>query len=326
MAYTASAPLSLPFIQMLEAFSVWAQYQQGRSPLTVRRYKQEISAFLTFLESHLNDCVTLDTLNTLTFHHIRSFFAWRLQQGVQKETNAIAFSALKIWFTFLKDQHMIDHNPQEHLSRPKCRTPLPKALSLRHTETLLTQCGTGRPHAGTSWVDLRDYSVMMALYGIGLRIHEALQLNDEDWPTQEPWLVEVQGKRGIMRSVFVLEAVRKAVQCYLDARPRAYCAGLPLFIGKQGKRLQACILQKHMRALRTALALPEHTTPHALRHSFASHLLHEGVGLRDIQELLGHRSPRATQRYLDIAPQTLGDLHRRLHPSGKRPLIDPVEP
>jgi integrase/recombinase XerC len=321
MAYTAPTSFSPSLTKMLEAFEVWACYQQGRSALTVRRYRQEISAFLTFLESHLNDCVTLEILKILTFHHIRSFFAWRLQQGVQKETNAIAFSALKIWFVFLKDTQIIDHNPQEHLTRPKCRTPLPKALSLHHTHTLLTQSSV-ESNIGVSWIDLRDYSLMMTLYGMGLRIHEALQLNDENWPKKDPWLVEVQGKRGILRSVFVLEAVREAVQGYLHVRPRSYCAGAALFIGKQGKRLQPCILQKRMRELRHTLALPEHTTPHALRHSFASHLLHEGVGLRDIQELLGHRSLRSTQRYLHIAPKTLGDLHRSLHPRHKKPTPD----
>lgn len=325
MAYTAPTSLPPSLTQMLETFSAWAQYQQGRSALTVVRYLQEILVFLTFLKSHLNDSITLETLKTLTFHHIRSFFAWRLQHGVQKETNAIGFSALKLWFTFLKDHNIIDQNPQEHLSRPKCRTPLPKALSLHHTHTLLTQPSVELSATGISWIDLRDYSLMMVLYGMGLRIHEALQLNDKDWPTQAPWLVEVQGKRGILRSVFVLEAVREAVQGYLYVRPRSYCAGAPLFIGKQGKRLQPCILQKRMRELRDALALPEHTTPHALRHSFASHLLHAGVGLRDIQELLGHRSLRSTQRYLHIAPKTLGDLHRSLHPRHKRAPSDVCE-
>ena len=313
-----TAPLSPEITHILGDFSRWAQYQQGKSKLTVTRYMQEISFFLTFLGSHLNTSLTLENFPQLTFHHIRSFFAWRLHNGVQKETNAIGFSALKLWFTFLKAHRIIEHDPQEHLSRPKCRSPLPKALSIHQTYTLLEQ-GVDTS-SSMSWIDLRDYSLMMALYGIGLRIHEALQLNDEDWPTQDPWLVHVQGKRGTLRSIFVLESVREAVQAYLNVRPRAYRSGSPLFIGKQGKRLQPCVLQKRIRILRNVLALPQHTTPHALRHSFASHLLHSGVGLRDIQELLGHRSLRSTQRYLHITPKTLGDLHRSLHPRYRSPV------
>lgn len=303
--------------QLLEEFRTWVRYTKGRAVLTLTRYVQEIVHFFDFLMHHFNVTLTVATFTHVTYQDIRSFFAWRIQQGVQKETNAIAFSALKLWFIFLKYRGIVEDLPQKNLSRPKCRRPLPRALSMNQTSKILAPLKETLSHsAQLSWLDLRDYSIMTLLYGAGLRIQEALQLNYKDWPVQDPWLLTVNGKRSTTRSIFVLEEVRTAMHMYLDSRPGSHHETSPLFIGKHGKRLQACVLQKRMRELRGLLSLPEHTTPHALRHSFASHLLRSGADLRDIQSLLGHASLRSTQQYLYVAPKTLGNLHRRLHPRG----------
>ena len=169
-----------------------------------------------------------------------------------------------------------------------------------------------------AWEDLRDYSLALLLYGAGLHIHEALTLNHMDWPFQDPFLLTVQGKRHTTRSIFVLEEVRTALQAYLTACPythsSVYQKDSPLFLGTKGRRLQPCVLQKRLRFLRTVLGLSQNTTPHALRHSFASHLLYQGVDLRDIKTLLGHASLRSIQKYLYITPHALSAIHQKFYP------------
>ena len=318
-------------LDLLQEFHVWGVHMKGKTVLTLVRYKQEIVAFLEFLTQHWQLTLDSSSFQNVTHQDIRSFFAWRMGQGVQKETNAIGFSALKFWFTFLKNKGCVTDIPYTRLKRPKCRTSLPKALSMHQTGRLLnalSPCAlepslseasslVSKP-LSVSWEALRDYSLALLLYGGGLRIHEALTLNHMDWPFQDPFLVTVQGKRHTTRSIFVLEDVRTAVCAYLNACPyicsSVHQKNTPLFFGTKGRRLQPCILQKRLRFLRTVLGLSQNTTPHALRHSFASHLLHQGVDLRDIQTLLGHTSLNSTQKYLYISPQTLSSIHQKFHP------------
>ncbi|PPE03160.1 tyrosine-type recombinase/integrase [Holospora curviuscula] len=323
----------LTYPEMFQEFKIWGIHTKKKSVLTLTRYKQEIFSFLEFLTQHWGKPIEHTSFQNVTHQDIRSFFAWRMGQGVQKETNAIAFSALKFWFAFLKTKTLVTEIPYEKLKRPKCRTSLPKALSLYQTRRLIKNfypetiehtsgCSLEKePNAlsqssSIPWEDLRDYSLILLLYGAGVRIHEALSLNRSHWPLQDPWLLTIQGKRHTARSIFLLEEVRTAVQSYLTSCPYGYQKDipLPLFLGTRGKRLQACVLQKRLRFLRSALGLAHHTTPHALRHSFASHLLHQGVDLRDIQTLLGHVSLRSTQQYLHISPQALSSIHKKFHP------------
>ncbi|ETZ05105.1 tyrosine recombinase XerC [Holospora undulata HU1] len=328
----------LVFPVLLQEFQVWGVHKKGKSRLTLVRYKQEISAFLEFLTQHWQETLIESSFQNVTHQDVRSFFAWRMENGVQKETNAIAFSSLKLWFSFLKDKGWTVEIPYSKLKRPKCRKSLPKALSIHQTQRLLSsfsleqnlnqekhdlpnhlrQENQEKDVSSTStviaWEDLRDYSLMMLLYGAGLRIQEALTLDKVDWPSREPWLLTICGKRNSTRSIFVLESIRRAVQVYLDACPYKNRKEAPLFLGTRGSRLQPCVLQKRLRFLREMLGLSPHTTPHALRHSFASHLLHKGVDLRDIQALLGHASLRSTQQYLYVTPQTLMSIHNKFHP------------
>ncbi|ETZ06979.1 tyrosine recombinase XerC [Holospora obtusa F1] len=322
------------FPTLLQEFHVWGVHSKGRSALTLIRYKQEISAFLEFLTQHWQETLAQQSFQNVTYQDIRSFFAYRIEKGVRKETNAIAFSSLKMWFAFLKYKSWVNEAPYDKLKRPKCRVPLPKSLSLHQTHRLLNSFdisvnsekikeqehtfSTEHPPPSASkivsWQDLRDYSLLMLLYGAGLRIREALNLDKTCWPLQDPWLLIVHGKRNTTRSIFILESIRCAVHAYLCACPYVARKEGPLFLGEQGKRLQPCILQKRLRLLREHLGLLKHTTPHALRHSFASHLLHQGVDLRDIQALLGHTSLRSTQRYLYTTSQALHAMHQKFHP------------
>lgn len=296
---------------VISIFDQWLCHEEGLSPLTRKTYKTVLGLFFRFLAHHTSRPVDLEQLLNLSLRDIRSFLSHRSLQGIANASHSIALSALKIFYRFLTYQGHDVKVPISLLRRPRLPRTLPRPLAYEAISQLLAHLPEG-----DHWPAWRNYGLMVLLYATGLRIHEALNLNEQDWGQGETlW---VRGKHHKERVIPILPQARQAIEHYRQLCP--YAQGIPqdpLFWGEKGKRLQPAIFQHYIRQWRRRLNLPEHTTPHSLRHSFASHLLEGGAPLRDVQELLGHTSLKATQRYAEIRPHRLQDIYASLHPRAK---------
>jgi integrase/recombinase XerC len=199
---------------------------------------------------------------------------------------------------------------------PRLPHSVPKALAGQETEDLMTAVAAPSRPDEPAWVAARDLAVLLLLYGCGLRISEALDLNLGDLPRDDA--LSVTGKGGKTRMVPILPVVRDAIADYVVRCPQSLVEDGPLFVGVRGGRLSPRTVQKRMQDLRAILGLPKEATPHALRHSFATHLLASGGDLRAIQELLGHASLSTTQRYTDVDSARLMDVYSRAHPRARK--------
>ena len=239
----------------------------------------------------------------------RAWLAAEAKGGAGNATRARKLSAIKTFFRFLKKRHGVEGTALALLSRPRPKRPLPKALTVADAKLVAREIGEA---SDTAMIQARDVALMMLLYGAGLRINEALSLDIRHLPPADDAL-RVTGKGNKQRIVPLLPVVREAITTYLKLHPDP-ARDAPLFVGARGGRLNAGVVQKTLRDFRRLNGLPEHATPHALRHSFATHLLAGGADLRSIQELLGHASLSTTQRYTDVDTTQLMEVWRRTHP------------
>lgn len=285
--------------------------EKNMSRHTLRAYQKDVRDFLLFLTEHLGAPPSLDTLSELKLQDFRGWLSKMAAQDNGASTRARAVSTLRSFFNWL-DKKGIVHNPViQHLKTPKLPKALPKALDPKQAKDLLEN--TAILQEQENWISLRDQALFTLLYGCGLRIDEALSLNYGNRPQNGS--IIVKGKGNKERMVPVLPVVENAIQSYLATCPVSdFKSNAPLFIGAQGKRLNQGVAQKQMRDLRKMLGLPDSVTPHALRHSFATHILQNGGNLRVIQELLGHVSLSTTQRYTDLDNDALFDIYDKCHP------------
>lgn len=299
--------MSLP----VENWINWLQKEKHLSPLTVQVYSRVLNEFLGFLQTHAGQEVTLSNLSVLKARDFRSWMTYLLSHQEQnKSTVTRAVSVIRSFFLFLDQQGLV-HNPiARNLRAPKREQALPRALSQEDAHTLVTHAAD---QAEEDWVGKRDEAFFTLLYGCGLRINEALQLNQNDIPAANGML-RVKGKGNKERVVPLLPLVWEKIQTYLTSCPFLRAPQEPLFYGVQGKRLNVSVAERAITHLRRALNLPETVTPHALRHSFATHLLEENADLRTIQELLGHASLSTTQRYTKINRKKLQQVYKNSHP------------
>lgn len=228
--------------------------------------------------------------------------------GLASSSRARSLSGVKNFLTWLDKQGIL-HNASIKLVRtPKLPRKLPRPLE----ETQAMRLIESAINLESDWVTLRDQALFTLLYACGLRIQEALGLNISDMP-REGFLI-VMGKGRKERQVPVLPIVEKTLAAYRTSCPFAETPTRPLFVGEKGNRLHQGVAQKSMRDIRGSLNLPATATPHALRHSFATHLLQNGANLREIQELLGHASLSTTQRYTDVNAEELIKIYKAAHP------------
>jgi integrase/recombinase XerC len=233
----------------------------------------------------------------------------RLKEGRSRTTIARAMSALRNLFRFLDRTGLVHNQALAAVKAPKPTKSVPKPLLPEDALALLRRALEA---ATEPWIGARNVAVLTLLYGCGLRIDEALSLNQVDAPAGD--VMMVTGKGNKQRVVPVLPVVRDAIENYRALCPYSNETEKPLFYGSRGGRLNPGIVQRTMRGLRADLGLPETATPHALRHSFATHLLARGGDLRTIQELLGHASLSTTQRYTDVDAARLIEVYDRFHP------------
>lgn len=305
--------------QAREAWRDWLKSERRLAAHTLVAYEHDIASFLGFLANYLGAPPSLDSLSKLKPSEFRAWLAERGRQGLARTSTARAFSSVRSFFRFL-DKNGLAHNASiGAIKTPKLPRSVPKALSERDMEDLL-DAPSDRERA--PWLDLRDAAVLVLLYGAGLRIGEALALTtgevDELLRSGRDTL-SVTGKGNKTRLVPLLPQAIQAVTAYRDACPWLATAGPRdrFFVGARGGALDPAIVQKRVREIRRGLGLAESVTPHALRHSFATHLLGAGGDLRTIQELLGHASLSTTQRYTDVDAARLAEVYRAAHPRAK---------
>jgi integrase/recombinase XerC len=296
-----------------QSWSTWLRAERRLAERTDEAYRQDMASFVRFLAGHLGGDVALADLARLELIELRAWLAWRHREGFARTSTARAIAAVRSFFRFVDRRHGI-HNPALQAMRtPRLPHRIPRPLVEEDARDLLISAGT---EARELWLGYRDTALLTLLYGAGLRIGEALALNRRDIGMNPRDLrgLRVLGKGDKERLVPVLPIVAEAIATYLAACPIPPLPDEPLFKGARGGRLQQGVVQKQVRQLRATLGLPESATPHALRHSFATHLLGAGADLRAIQELLGHASLSTTQGYTEVDSRRLMTLYAKAHP------------
>ncbi|MGB1178565.1 MAG: tyrosine recombinase XerC [Lentibacter algarum] len=281
---------------------------KGASDNTLIAYANDVHGFLGFVAQHKGGETGLIALTSLTITDMRAWMASLRREELTSRSIARKLSSVKSFFRWLGEREGFEATAVLNARAPKFQAKLPRPLPVEATRDLISalQLQSSEP-----WVGARDVAVVTLLYGCGLRISEALSLTMADAPL--PQVLRITGKGGKERVVPVIDAARTAVDQYLKACPFASNEG-PLFRGVRGGALSPRLIQKVMQAARLQLGLPASATPHAMRHSFATHLLAAGGDLRAIQELLGHASLSTTQAYTAVDARHLLDVYEKSHP------------
>jgi len=289
----------------------WGSYlahDRRRSAHTVRAYVGTAHRLIDFLGQYRGEEIQPAGLIGVSAADLRAFLAARRMAGLGAASAARELSGVRAFLTYAAEQQ------GSAPSVPRTRAPrrpktLPRPAAPDEVVALAEDAGA---FASQQWIGARDLAILLLLYGSGLRVSEALSLTGRDLPIGEA--IRVTGKRSKMRVVPVVKAVRVAIDDYLRQCPYPIAGDSPLFVGARGGPLSADLVRRAVRAARIRLGLPETLTPHALRHSFATHLLARGADLRSLQELLGHASLSSTQIYTKVDAAHLLDVYRHAHP------------
>jgi integrase/recombinase XerC len=289
----------------------WADYLQHdrrRSPHTVRAYVATAHRFLDFLGEHLGGAVGEGQLRQLTSADLRAFLARRRMEGLGAASAARELSGVRAFLKYAAERD------GRHGALPRTRAPKrPRTLPRPAAPDDAMELAQNAAEAASSpWIGARDLAILLLLYGAGLRVAEALSLTGRALPIGAT--LRVTGKRSKTRIVPVVPAVREAIDDYVRQCPFPVAGDAPLFVGARGGPLNPDLVRRSVAAARKRLGLPDSLTPHALRHSFATHLLARGVDLRALQELLGHASLSSTQIYTAVDAARLLDVYRHAHP------------
>lgn len=306
---------------LADALENWVRYlrhEKNVSRHTVRAYTGDVAQFVAFLANHQGQAPGLRALSDTDLKDFRAWMSRRAMDGAGAATRARSLSGVKSFLRWLDRQGILYNGAVMTVRSPKLPQKLPRPLYEKQARAVVDETGN------QTWTDLRNRALFTLLYGCGLRIDEALSLNISGLPRDG--FLRVMGKGRKERQVPVLKIVEEMLESCRAACPFAETPDRPLFLGARGKRLNQGVAQKAMRDMRIELGLPETATPHALRHSFATHLLQNGANLREIQELLGHASLRTTQRYTDIDATALMKVYKNAHPRNRKPKGGPDSP
>lgn len=298
----------------LAAWREWMAVEKRMAAHSVAAYQADVQQFLSFLiEYRGGQKIGLPELAGLSLTDFRAWLAHAASRQLQAASRARALAAVRSLFRWLDRTGRL-HNPAIGLLRaPKLARRLPRPVSEEQAQEIIA---TPPELAQTDWIGLRDEALFTLLYGAGLRISEALAMTHND--LAQGFRVKVTGKGNKQRIVPLLPLVRKAIETYLAACPFPVKGNAPIFLGSRGQPLNPGVAQRQLRGVRRSLGLPDNVTPHALRHSFATHLLASGADLRSLQELLGHSSLSTTQLYTRIESVQLAETYRAAHPRARR--------
>ena len=301
----------------LAAFQTYLDIERHASPHTVRNYLSDVQQFLTFASTHTGR--ELSTPEAIDAPLIRAFLAAIHLQGVGHTTMARKLSCLRSFLQFLQQQGHLSDNAARRVQMPKTRRPLPNVLPIDHVFTLLDT-----PESPSSSQHLRDQAILELFYATGIRVSELVGLNMTDVDVSAGTL-RVRGKGKRERQVFFGDTARKALVAYLQGQQSAGKSPMDkaLFLNYRGQRLSTrgvhLLVKKHCR--RTGITT--RTSPHTLRHAFATHLLDNGADLRSIQELLGHQRLSTTQKYVHVSTDHIIEVYDKAHPRARRPQREP---
>lgn len=287
---------------LIARWSAWLTGERMYSPHTVDAYCRDLAIFTAFFDKPLN----LKKLARIDIRGFRAYLSSRAAENISKTSLAREISTIRNFFRWLNKNDIIKNDAISLLSSPRLPKVLPRAAD---AEDIFKLLGKACQNAARPWEGLRDKAVFTLLYGCGLRISEALSLNIGDLDDQR--LLRITGKGNKTRLVPLLPAVVDTINDYLSECPYRQQTGDPMFLGARGERLSPRIIQRQMQKIRLEIGLPETITPHALRHSYATHLLAAGTDLRSIQELLGHSSLTTTQRYTEVEIEKLKEEYHK---------------
>ena len=290
----------------------WQDYllaERRLSDLTVKSYSFDLKEFFDFLKQHLGKIVSVQDLEKLKITDFRAFLVWRSDQQITRSSLARGLSTLRNFFRFLTHEGCAKNNAIMAVRSAKSGHSLPHPMTPQDAQEFLK---LAKEMNKKPWQGYRDSALYTLLYGCGLRISEALSLNVKDITKKTDTLL-ITGKGHKQRLVPVLPAVHHALLLYLKHHPYPRPES-PLFVGSRGDRINPGVVQRNVRIIRHAMGLPDTVTPHAFRHSFATHLLQGGGDLRTVQELLGHESLSATQRYTEVTTEHLEEVYEHAHP------------
>ncbi len=297
---------------LTHALAEWLDHARaidGAADNTVKAYQADVLGFLAFMSQHNGGQQGLGPIARIGVRDMRSWMAHARAGGVGARTLARQLSAVKTFYRWLAEREGFEPTAVLSTRAPKFQRKLPRPLA---EDAATAMIDTVELQATEAWVAARNSAVVTLLYGCGLRISEALSLTGADHPL--PATLRITGKGGKERIVPVIDAARAAVGSYVALAPFEQTADQPLFRGVRGRGLNPRMVQKVMERARMQLGLPATATPHAMRHSFATHLLTAGGDLRAIQELLGHASLSTTQAYTAVDTARLLEVYDKAHP------------
>ncbi len=303
-------PLAEDLRRSVETWLAYLEHERGATDNTLEAYGRDLRQFLAWLKGDLGHAPCLADLARLDVRRFRAFMASRRRAGFAGRSLARSMSALRAFFRWLEAQEIAANRSVLQVALPKVPHGIPKPLTVEKAAAVVD----GGAAAELDWVAARDAAVLLLLYGCGLRISEALGLARKEAPATGRDTLRITGKGGKERLVPVLSIAQQAIARYIALCPYRLDPDGPLFLGAKGGRLSPRIAQLLMERLRGELGLPDTATPHALRHSFATHLLSAGADLRQIQELLGHASLSTTQVYTEVDRERLLAVYDKAHP------------
>jgi integrase/recombinase XerC len=298
--------------ELKTAWLGWLAHERRVSPYTLRFYGDDLERFLDFLHGHMGGTVSERMLAKLVPADIRAFITMRRGEGLGAKGIQRALAAVRSFFKFLARENILENAAPRSLRTPRIKRGLPRPLSERDAKAAIELAGEKTSKNTPEWIPLRDTALITLLYGAGLRISEALSLKRGDVPLAAALTILGKGRKE--RVIPVLDQVRDAVDIYFKKLPHTGAKDTPLFVSRTGRPMSPREAQLLMQRLRSALGLSDRATPHALRHSFATHLLANGGDLRAVQELLGHASLSTTQTYTEIDVRKLMEAYEKAHP------------
>jgi integrase/recombinase XerC len=292
-------------------------HEKRASPHTLRAYGDDVARFIDFLVTHVGGMIDEKALAKLSPADIRAFITHRRNEKLGAKGVQRALAGVRSFFRWLVREEILDNAAPRGLRTPRVKRGLPRPLSETDAARVIEEAANN----DVEWIAARDAALVTLLYGAGLRISEALSLKRGDVPLASSLTILGKGRKE--RVVPILPVIGVAIDRYVEKVPHALSPSSPLFVSRRGRPMQAREAQALMQNLRGRLGLSETATPHALRHSFATHLLANGGDLRAVQELLGHASLSTTQVYTEVETSKLMEIYRKAHPKGKARKTDP---
>jgi integrase/recombinase XerC len=299
-----------------QAIQSWLTYLKAHkrySEHTVKAYLTDLFYFLEFLNKYKDTELSIEKLAALNHRDFRAWLANRNNQQLKSSSNSRSISVLRSFFRYLNENYDNDNQIVFNLRANPAPAALPKALSVEMIFNVIDELARNDA-ASEGWIPLRDRALVMLIYGCGLRISEALSLTKHDLPNSPVDNLIVRGKGNKERTLPMMQEVLFAINAYLTACPLPLPENRPIFIGARGAPLNPDVFRIRLKQIAAGLGLPAYTSPHALRHSFATHLLGNGGDLRTIQELLGHKNLSTTQRYTKVDTENLIAQYQNFHP------------